>query len=262
MLHAIGDTRINVIDEGEGDAIVFVHSNTFSWRNWIPQLDALSDRYRCVALDIRGYGSSDRTEPLGIEQYAHDVAAVCAHLGIERAHVVGISLGGIVAQAVAIHHPELVRGLVLANTTSGSDPEVADRIRRTAETIRADGLAAVLDAGFEASFSARFRREHPERVRALRREFGSTDPLAVAATSDSLAGCDHRARLPGIAAPTLVIHGEDDALMRPENSDVLAREIPNARLVTLAGAGHLSNLEAPDAFNREVVGFLASVTSA
>lgn len=262
MLHAIGSTRINLIDEGDGHPIVFLHSNTFSWRNWIPQLDALSDRYRCIALDLRGYGGSDRTEPMGIVQYARDVADVCAHLGIERTHVVGISLGGIVAQLVAIHHPELVHGLVLANTTSGSDPEVAERIRQTAATIRADGLEAVLAAGFEASFSPRFRAEQPGQVRALRREFGSTDPLAVAATSDSIAGYDHRDRLPSIAAPTLVIHGEDDGLMRPENSETLAREIPNARLVTLAGAGHLSNIETPNAFNRELVRFFDALPPA
>jgi 3-oxoadipate enol-lactonase len=259
MLLAIGGARINVIDEGDGDAIVFLHSNTFSWRNWTPQLDALSDRYRCVALDMRGYGSSDYAEPMGVVQYAHDAAAVCEALGIERAHVVGISLGGIVAQTVALHHPALVRGLVLANTTPGSDPEVAERIRQAAATIRAEGLEAVLEANFEASFSAGFRARQPEQVRALRREFGSTDPLAVAATSDSTAGYDLRAQLPSIPAPTLVIHGEQDALMRPENSELLAREIPDARLVVLPGAGHLSNLEAPEAFNRELVAFLEAI---
>lgn len=261
MLHTIGDTRINLVDEGEGDAIVFLHANTFSWRNWIPQLDALSGRYRCVALDIRGYGSSDRTEPLEIERYAHDVADVCAHLGIARTHVVGISLGGLVAQAVAVEHPRLVHGLVLANTTGGTDPAVADRVRRAAATIRAEGLQQVLAASFEASFSARFLQRHPDRVRALRREFGSADPLAVAATTEAVTRYDARARLPRIAAPTLVIHGEHDALMGRENSELLTREIPDARLVVLPQAGHFSNIECPEDFNRELVRFLDALPS-
>jgi pimeloyl-ACP methyl ester carboxylesterase len=262
VLHTVGNTRINVIDEGVGDPVVFLHSNTFSWRNWIPQLDALSDRWRCIALDLRGYGSSDRTQPLGIEQYAHDVAETCATLGIERTHVVGISLGGVVAQALAIHHPTLVHGLVLANTTTGSDPTVADRLRQVAATIRDSGLESVLAGSFEASFSARFRAQHPDQVRALRREFGSTDPLVVAATIESLAGYDHAPKLSSIASPTLVIHGEEDALMGPQNSEFLAATIPGARLVVLDGAGHLSNIEVPDAFNRELVSFLTALARA
>lgn len=256
MLHQIGDTRINVVEEGEGHPVILLHANLLSWRNWIPQLDVLSDRFRCIALDIRGYGSSDRTEPLGIERYADDVAEVCAVLGIAHTHVIGISLGGIVAQAVAIRHPGLVHRLVLANTTGGNDPSIADRVRQAAQTIRAEGLTRVLDANFAATVGVRFREQHPDQARAMRRELESADPLTVAATSDALATYDHRDRLCAIAAPTLVIQGELDGLMSSENGKLLAREIPHARLVTLTGVGHLSNVEAPDAFNREVMRFL------
>jgi pimeloyl-ACP methyl ester carboxylesterase len=259
MLRTVGDIRINVVDEGEGDAIVFIHANTFSWRNWIPQIDELANRYRCIALDLRGYGSSDRCGPFTVTQYARDVADLCVSLGITQTHVVGISLGGIVAQAIAIEYPPLVRGLVLANTTAGSDPSVAERIRRVAGIIRTEGLDHLLTANFSATFSSSFRNQQADQARALLRELGSTDPLTVAETSECLATYDHRDRLGDITSPTLVIHGELDGLMGRGNAEVLAREIPDAKLVVLPDAGHLSNLEAPGQFNDTIDEFFSAL---
>ena len=123
MLREVNGVRLNVLDEGEGHPILFLHGLGGCWRDWEPQLDSLSDRYRCVVVEHRGHGRSEVTRgDYSTRLFADDAAAVCAQLGIEHAHVVGLSMGGLVAQALAVGHPGLVDTLVLCDTGVGMKP--------------------------------------------------------------------------------------------------------------------------------------------
>lgn len=240
----VGDGRLSVCDVGAGPAVVFLHGNASRWQHWEPQLRALSGRCRCVAFDQRGYGASDPLRGANsLSRMADDTAALCAALGISRAYVVGLSMGGEVAQALALRHPALVAGLVLAGTgLLAAPPEVAP-------TLTPDLLRQFLAAGFGPAF----RQRQPELAARLLDEHLSTDLETLRRISfDDFPQIDP-AR---ITAPTLAIAGEHDPFRPPAAVRQLAERIPGAALFELPGAGHYLNIEAPEAFSAALVGFI------
>lgn len=240
----VGDGRLSVCDVGAGPAVVFLHGNASRWQHWVSQLRALSRCYRCVAFDQRGYGASDPLRgPNSLSRMADDTAALCAALGIARAYVVGLSMGGEVAQALALRHPALVAGLVLAGTGLLAAPP--DGLPE----LTADLLRQLLAAGLGPAF----RQAHPEQAARLIDEHMATDLDTLRRiTFDDFAQIDP-AR---ISAPTLLIAGEHDPLKPPAAVRQLAERIPGAVLLELPGAGHYLNIEAPEAFNTALLGFI------
>lgn len=259
MLVDIGGVRLNVIEEGEGEPVLLLHGLGGSWRDWEPQLNGgLSRRYRSIVVEARGHGRSDR--PPGAFRFAlfaEDLAAVCKILGVERAHVIGHSMGGMIAQALALDHPDLVATLVLADTSGRTDARLRAANRAAAELIAANGLAAMLD-GFESlMWGPRARAERHDLVRSYAREQGSNDPASLVRAMGAIAELDHLDRLQTVAQPALVVWGEEDTLTPREHAEALALVIPSAELVTMPGCGHLTILEDPDRFSAIVLEFLA-----
>lgn len=244
----VGDGRLSVYDAGSGPAVVFLHGNASRWQHWEPQLRALSGRLRCIAFDQRGYGaSSPLTGANSLSRMADDTAALCAALGVARAYVVGLSMGGEVAQALALRHPALVAGLVLAGTSllaapPGGMPELT-----------ADLLRQLLGAGFGPAL----RQQRPELVARLIDEHLATDLDTLRRiTFDDFPAID-AAR---ISAPTLVIAGEHDPLKPPAAARRLAETIPGAEYLELPGSGHYLNIEAAEAFTAAVARFISDKT--
>jgi 3-oxoadipate enol-lactonase len=249
-------TRLHLVDEGTGDPVLFLHGGNSSWEDWKPQFDALRSSRRCIAVDLRGHGRSDRAaDGYGIAELADDVAGVCRALDLGPTDVAGLSLGGMVAQALAIRHPELVRSLVLVGTTGFSDPAGLEMLQTMAGAVRSAGLGALVDAYETVTWSARTRAEQPDLVEAWRRRFVDNDAEVAAAVIEAIATLDHRPDLGGIKVPTLVVWGADDGIFAREQAQFLADAIPEGQLVVLPDAGHYSNLEAPERFNTVLTRF-------
>jgi 3-oxoadipate enol-lactonase len=228
------------------------------WRN---QLPVFGKEYRTLAVDFRDVGDSDRVDqPYTVADLADDVGGVVRALNIPRVHVIGISLGGFVAQNVALRHPDHVEKLILVSTSAGGATHVAPEASILALLTMRTGVGADERARSDYSriMSPAYIGTHPEALDqvaevALHRPF---TPETYQRQLVAAIGQDVAAQVGNIVAPTLVIHGDADPLVPPQNGDYLARTIPGARHVVYHGVGHIPILECEEAFNRDVLAFL------
>jgi len=252
--------EINYQIEGDGPVVTFSHSLACNLSMWDEQAQGLEGRFRVLRYDTRGHGQTEA--PAGaytLDQLAEDLKGLLDGLGIAETHFVGLSMGGMVGQELALRHPDRVKALVLANTTSGYPAEgVANWDQRIA-AVREGGLASIADAVMQRWFHEEFRRMQPATVARWRDRVASTDRQGYLGWCEAIKRHDTTARLRQIRKPTLVIAGELDAGTPVAMSQLIAREIPNARLIVLPQASHLSVLEQPVAFEAAVQGFLAGL---
>jgi len=241
-------TRIHVVVEGpEGaPAILFAHSIGCDLHLWDAQAEALRARCRVIRYDARGHGLSHA--PAGdyrIEQLAADALAILDALDVERAHLCGLSLGGTLGQWLALHAPERLLSLTLADTAARLG--TAEGWQTRGDAARAGGTASIADMSVTRFFSDRFRQSEPAIVERFRQGLIATADQGFAGCCAVLRDGDFTADLGAIAVPTLVICGKDDVPTPPGDSEILAQGIAGARLALL-DAGHLSSVEAPRAF--------------
>jgi 3-oxoadipate enol-lactonase len=243
--------------DGRDDApvVVLSHSLGTSMDLWRLQADALGNHFRLLRYDARGHGGSDA--PSGdytIERLGRDVIDLLDAHGIGRAHVCGISMGGLIAQWLGANAPERLDRLVVANTARylGPPSNWDNRI----SLVRRDGVAALIDTLVERWFTPAFRRERPADVEAIRRIVLATPPDGYIGCCAALRDVDLRESSADIAAPTLLIAGSQDETSPPSELEAMADAMrPRPRIVTLAAA-HLSNVEQADAFSAAVLEFL------
>jgi len=232
---------------------------------WQPVLGTLGRHFRLVLVDNRGFGSSSRTDgSFSVADMAGDVVAVLDAAGIRRAHVMGASLGGMVAQELAIAHPERVDGLILACTAPGwpsAYPMPAASVRMLAATAALTAEAA-LRRHTENALSARTVRDHPELASRLIEIQRSRPAGAAALSAQAAAGARYAGRLRQrrIRARTLVLQGGADTVVDPRNARLLADLIPGAELVIFPELGHLLFWEDPDGFADATASFLLART--
>jgi len=249
--------RLHVVEQGKGDPILWLQGLNAPAAAWAVQLAHFGQTHRSIAPDARGVGQSDAPPPpYTVRQLAQDAVAVLDAAGVGRAHVVGISLGGAVAQELALSHPDRVRSLALLATFAAQAP----RSRALLEAWRALYPVAIGDPRLRKAwelqayawlFTDRFWRSEANVRAALR--FASSQPPqpadGFAGQVDAALSHDARDELPGIRIPTLVIHGELDQLSPKQNGEELARLIPGAELLVLPEVGHAVNLEGQRAVN-------------
>jgi pimeloyl-ACP methyl ester carboxylesterase len=246
---------------GSGPPLVLAHGLGYARWGWEPVAPALAEEFTVLTFDNRGIGASDVPEgPYSARELAGDVVAVLDAAGIERAHLVGTSLGGMAAQEVAIGWPERVDRLVLACTTAGGGnafplPDRTLRLLAEAQTL-APGVA--LRRFVENALADRTVSERPDLVQRIyekRLEF-PPDPSGWQAQAAAGAAHDAFSRLQEIRSPTLILHGTDDGVVDQRNAAILEGAIPNARLLLFPGAGHLFFWEEPERFVEAVRDFL------
>ena len=251
-------------DVGTGLPVVFLHGFPHDRTLWAPQLGGLLARARCIAPDLRGFGESEIRGPYTMDGYADDVIAMMDALQIERAVIAGLSMGGYVAFALWRRHRHRVRALILADTRSGPDTEEATRKRRELIALaRAKGSGAVADAQIAGMVGKTTRERHPDIVDGVHRML-SMAPVegVVGALEAMIARPDSTPTLATIDVPTLIIVGEEDVLTPPKEAQAMHERIVGSRLEILAGAGHVSNVERPAAFNHVASEFLGVLTYA
>jgi pimeloyl-ACP methyl ester carboxylesterase len=247
-----GEVELSYERSGSGPPLLMIMGLGGTYLHWDAQfLDGLRQDYELIMYDHRGVGASSRVEEaFTMGQLAEDAAQLLAALELPNAHVMGFSMGGMVAQELALSHPELIRALVLASTYSGgvgSERTRSATFMRLAEAAAAGDKAAAVQAAWEVNVSPAFVNDAAAHERFI--EIARQRRVAFAVLREQLsaiAGHDTSARLPSLQAPTLVIHGTADQMVPVENGHMIARLIPGARLEILEGAGHLFFWEQPE----------------
>lgn len=242
---------------GPGDPVLLLHGIGGSADSFAGQFAALSAHRRVLAWDAPGYARSPAPEQApGMTGYAAAAAALLRERDAVPADVVGVSWGGVIATRLALEHPDVVRSLVLVDSTRGSGrtPEQAAAMRRRADELADVGPEAFAKARAPKLVSAEAPHELAERVAAAMARSIRLPGYAYAAAS--MAETDHDDVLGRISVPTLVIAGDRDVVTGVTESEAIAAAVPGARFEVIEGAGHLSNVERPQEFNRLVLEFL------
>ena len=262
--------RINGIElayqlRGDGPPLVMIHGAQGDQTAFDQLAAEFSDRYRVLTFDQRGSGLSDKPDmPYSIAMLADDTAGLIDHLHLSPAHVLGISMGGTIAQELALRHPAKVRSLILGCTTLGGPKSI--RLGGTGlssaystQSMTAEERGKALA---EAAFTKGYLEQHPEVIESMiaARRARPIDSGAFAHRMKAIVEFDAYDRLPQIHCPTLVIAGKDDALINWENSRLIAERIEGAKLVVLEPAGHSFWVEQPEQTSAAIAKFLASVS--
>jgi 3-oxoadipate enol-lactonase len=253
--------------KGQGEPLLLVHGLLFSAESWRDQLDALSAEYDCIALDLRGQHRSQTTEDAGgydLWNQMEDVHGLIRELGIAPTHYAGLSMGGMIGMRLALTHPEDLRDLILLDTTAmAEEAENVERYEAFRQVLGEGQLEAVLPMLPPIFFADDYVTDSPEKVEAWFESLRTGNPDGFVRASRAVDERDDiTEKVRSIALPTLVIHGSEDVAIPTEKARSTADAIPGARMVTVDGAGHQSNMDHPAEVTRHIREFLAAVRSA
>jgi pimeloyl-ACP methyl ester carboxylesterase len=257
-------------ETGSGTAVVFVHEFAGDMASWEPQLQTFGQRYRAIAYNARGYPPSDvPPTPASYNQDRArlDILAVLDWLGVEKAHIVGLSMGGFATLHFGLHHPERALSLTVAGCGYGAEPDKREQFRAeanaTADLIERDGIEAFADTYSRGPTRVQFQNKNPRGWQRFRDQLASHSALGSANTMRGVQAerpslFDLKNQMAGITVPTLVLTGDEDwPCLLP--GLMMKEAIPSAALVVMANCGHTINIEEPDRFNAIVGDFLAQV---
>ncbi|GGG02312.1 3-oxoadipate enol-lactonase [Rhodococcoides trifolii] len=247
--------------EGSAPTVVFLGSLGSNRSMWDPQIGPVSRAADVLAVDLRGHGRSPAPDgPYTVDDLGSDVIALLDSRQLDRVHVVGLSMGGAVAQWLAIHHPGRVDTLTLLCTAArfGDSSAWTDR----AATVRANGVESIASAVVDRWFSSALATRDPELVARNRAMIAATDDEGYAACCDALSHWDSRADLARISAPTVVIAGDEDPSTPPDTVEVIADGIAGAEFHVLSPAAHLANIEQAGAVTRLILGQIGGTAHA
>ena len=261
MKAVVNGCEIFYIDAGISKAapIILIHGFLFSHEMCDPQIEALQKRFRVIAYDLRGHGKSGIGDgQYTLEFFVDDLIGLLDHLGIERAVLCGLSMGGYIALRAVERNPERVRGLILADTQSKADSNEA-KLRRAAgiKSVKAIGVKAYAESSIKSVFTPQTLANNDDVVERIRRIIQSNSSLGICGALLALASrTDTTESLAGIKAPTLILVGEHDASTPPSASQEMHNKIPNSEIHVIPHAAHLSNLENSEEFNKHLLDFL------
>jgi 3-oxoadipate enol-lactonase len=237
--------------------VVLSHALGCDLSMWNALADTLAEECRVIAYDHRGHGKSEvPAEPYSMEELADDAARIIREAQADPVVWIGISMGGMVGQELALRHPELVSALVLANCTSRYPEEAQTAWQQRIVTVEQQGVPGIIEATLQRFFSPAFHEKDPKTVDAFRRRLLSTELQGYLGCCYAVRDINTTGRLPQIAVPVQIIASEYDQGTPADMAKIMAEHIPYARLAILPDAAHLSAIEQPDAFSRIVASFL------
>jgi pimeloyl-ACP methyl ester carboxylesterase len=256
----VNGTTLSYTDRGSGPALVLVHGFPLDSRIWEAQVADLSSRFRVITPDLRGFGQSKSDASFTLESLADDLHALLQKVGALPAVLGGLSMGGYVALAYVKKYPTDLRGLLLIDTKAeGDTPEGKEGRNKMVDLVRQKGSAAVAEQMMPKMLAPDTPQRRPEVARNLRSIMESCPPRtiehALLAMRDRP---DHSASLPSVPVPTLILVGDADAITPPAAAQGMQKAIPNSKLVTVRGAGHMTPMEQPEQVNRAIREFLES----
>ncbi len=254
--------RANGIDiryaiAGQGPWLLLAHSLATDLSLWDDQMVALTARFRVLRFDTRGHGGSSAPDmAYDFPLLASDAIDLMDGLGIDKAQFVGISMGGMIAQHVALAAPERIDRLVLVSTTSSYPPEARAMWGDRIAAVRAQGMEPLVAPTLERWFTPPWRQAHPEVMARIGHLIRATPTAGYIGSGQAIATLDTTSRLPELRCPTLVIAGASDAGTPPAMGRKIAEQVPGARFELIDSASHLCNVEQADIFNRLLLDFL------
>jgi 3-oxoadipate enol-lactonase len=253
--------KLNYVDTGgTGAPVLLVPGFPFHLGMWRPQIDSLGERWRFIAPDLKGTGESegpDDPAEYTVDNYAGELKGLLDELDIDKVVLVGLSMGGYINLAFMRRYPERVRALVLADTRAEADPpEGIEKRSKQQAQVRAEGTAGLITALTGALLSDSTKEKKPDVAPAVQRAMDIPVKAFVGELEAMKTRPDSTDGLSSIGVPTLIIVGEHDAITPPDASRKMHEHIAGSRLVVIPEAGHLSNLENPDAFNGALAEFL------
>jgi 3-oxoadipate enol-lactonase len=258
--HTFSQPQLKVCVQGQGSPVLLSHALGLDLTMWDRFAATLAAKHEVARYDHRGHGGSAVPPgPYTLDQLVDDAARLVREWGRGPVVFVGLSMGGMVGQGLAIRHPELVKALVLANTTSQYPEAAGAAWAQRIAAVESGGMAAVADMVVERYLHAGFRASRPDAAQALREQLLRSDPAGYAASCHAVAAVDWTASLPAVRCPTLVIAGALDAGATPAMAQVIADGIPGARLEVFDDASHLSVAEVPERFEQVVGAFLDGI---
>lgn len=250
---------VNYELNGPPDApvVTLSHSLATDLSMWDPQTAKLTARFRVLRYDTRGHGGTAVPPgPYSLEQLAEDARALLGALAIDRTHFVGISMGGMIGQTLALTHPEILEGLVLCDTAASLSPEAGAIWDERIGAARTGGMQGHVETTVGRWFTPGFISAHPNTVDRVRAMIRDTPVEGYIGCAEAIKRLDLLGRLAAITTPTLVIVGADDPGTPPAAARAIQERIPGAELEVIESASHLCNIEQPEAFNRALLGFL------
>ena len=261
MLIKANGIQMNYELSGRKDdpVVMLSHSLGSSLVMWNPQMKALEPHFQLLRYDIRGHGKSEA--PPGaytLELLGEDAVALLDILEIEKVHWVGLSMGGMIGQGVALNYPRRLKSLALCDTTAAIAPEAQPLWQERIDAVREKGVASQLEPTMERWFTPSFLKLNPYMLGVIRNEFLATPAQGYLGCIYAIRKLNYLDRLSEIKIPTLIMVGEDDAGTPVSASEAMHQVIPNSKLVIITSARHLSNVEQPEIFNTTLLTFLKS----
>jgi 3-oxoadipate enol-lactonase len=252
--------ELNYEIEGEdGPWVVLSHSLACNLHMWDEQVELLRDRFRVLAFDTRGHGKSDAPSgPYTLGDLVEDARGLLSSLGIDRAHWVGLSMGGMIGMLYALKYPETFESLVLCDTSSRIPPELAPAWEGRIKTANEQGMPALVEGTLGRWFTEPFVESGNDAVTSVAEMIVTTPVAGYTGCCHAIPKLDCTDELQAIGCPVQIIVGEQDAGTPVAMSEAINDAIPGSELVIIAEASHLSNLEQPERFNLALDGFLSS----
>jgi pimeloyl-ACP methyl ester carboxylesterase len=247
---------------GNGPAVFLTHGVGARRQVWEGIVGKLAPHFRCISYDLRGHGGSDgATAPFGLDEFVADLEALRAELGIEQAHFIGHSLGGMIVPAYARAHPQRVKSLGVICTAAFRSPEAKASLATFVQKIDQQGMPGVLDTLLDRWFTDAFRRDRPDVVEARKEQMLNADRRVYRETYRVFATTEMSPWLHEIAAPALVMTGEFDPGCSPALNEKIAAALPRSELVILPALRHSVLVEAPDLVGGILQRFLLSAAA-
>ncbi|MBA4394937.1 MAG: 3-oxoadipate enol-lactonase [Desulfobacca sp.] len=242
----------------EGAPVVMLsHSLGSNLAMWNPQRATLEPHYQVLAYDMRGHGASDVSEgAYTLEQLADDAVGLLDALHINRVHFVGLSIGGMIAQAMALNHPDRLRTLTLCSTSAYLPPPALPIVQERIETARKEGLQALVDSTLERWFTPAYGRQQAQTLESIRRQFLATSVAGYIGCNEAIGKLNFIEQLSTISLPTLIMVGAEDPGTPIAASEAIHERIKESKLVVLSSASHLSNIEQAGPFTNNLLEFL------
>lgn len=259
MYVTVDGLRFNYVQEGQGKDLFLIHGLGGDFHDWDPHVPALARHYRVTRWDARGFGESDKpVGPYSPEMFAKDLAGFFQACGISRAHMAGISMGGMIAQRFVLDFPERVESLTLVSTSSEVGPQAQAGWEKVASVIEQRGFSTNAEVARRV-FSPNFGQAHPEIVQRMTERTARNDRHTYAAAARAVGSYNWTAELSKIQVPTLILQGAEDVLTPPGGSIKMSRHILRSRLLMIADCGHVLPEEKPELFTSTLLAFLAGV---
>jgi 3-oxoadipate enol-lactonase len=255
----VNDIQLNYELFGQADAAVVMlsHSLGSSLVMWHPQIKILESNYRVLGFDTRGHGDSDTPDgAYTLDQLGSDAIGLLDELGLDGVHFVGLSMGGMIGQWLALNHPHRLKSLTLCDTAAILPQETQPVLQDNITKAHDQGMQALVRSTLERWFTAPYLNQNPPGVQLIRQQFLNTSVTGYIGCSQAILGLNFLERLSEIKTPTMIFVGEEDPGTPVAAAQAMHQHIPNSKLVVLPSAAHLSNVEQAEIFNKTLLEFL------